>query len=229
MVDERDEEGGKEDLFEKEDKFDAFTPEGEALGYITLEQARLVAMQTARDDPGNYGSRFSGVRMVYEVDEQDEGEDYYTITMTFRPEGDFRGTPGREQFVIEKEGRVASRQVPSLPSGGRKFPILPVAIALVAVVAGDRRWKLVERSVRRTLPDDVTLADDRISHVSGRSGGVRRRLHGGGRVAERLTTLATEPLIGVWCVLGLTVRTNGHGDFTPEGGSCVILHRARGP
>ncbi|MCH8206941.1 MAG: hypothetical protein IH956_08045, partial [Chloroflexi bacterium] len=135
MVDERDEEGGKEDLFDKEDKFDAFTPEGEALGYITLEQARLVAMQTARDDPGNYGSRFSGVRMVYEVVEQDEGEDYYTITMTFRPEGDFRGTPGREQFVIEKEGRVAYRQVPSLPSRGRRFPILPVAIALVVVVA----------------------------------------------------------------------------------------------
>ena len=81
------------------------------MGYISLEQARLVAMQTARDDPGNYGSRFSGVRMVYEVVEQDEGEDYYTITMTFRPEGDFRGTPGREQFVIEKEGRVAYRQV----------------------------------------------------------------------------------------------------------------------
>ena len=111
MVDERDDGEKKEDLFDKEEKFDAFTPEGEALGYISLEQARLVAMQTARDDPGNYGSRFSGVRMVYEVVEQDEGEDYYTITMTFRPEGDFRGTPGREQFVIEKEGRVAYRQV----------------------------------------------------------------------------------------------------------------------
>ena len=62
MVDERDDGEKKEDLFDKEEKFDAFTPEGEALGYISLEQARLVAMQTARDDPGNYGSRFSGVR-----------------------------------------------------------------------------------------------------------------------------------------------------------------------
>ncbi len=70
MVDERDDGEKKEDLFDKEDKFDAFTPEGEALSYISLEQARLVAMQTARDDPGNYGSRFRGVRMVYEVVEQ---------------------------------------------------------------------------------------------------------------------------------------------------------------
>ena len=146
MVDERDDEGSKDDLFEKEDKFDAFTPEGEALGYITLEQARLVAMQTARDDPGNYGSRFKGVRMVYEVVEQDEGEDYYTITMTFRPEGDFRGTPGREEFVIEKEGTVAYRQVPSLPSGGRRLlsmgliqvvvGVIGVAVAIVGVLVG---------------------------------------------------------------------------------------------
>lgn len=35
----------------EEEKFE-FTPEGESLGYISLEQARVVAMQTARDEPG---------------------------------------------------------------------------------------------------------------------------------------------------------------------------------
>ena len=44
----------------EEDKVDAFTAEGEALGYISLAQARLRAMQTARDDPGDYGAAGPG-------------------------------------------------------------------------------------------------------------------------------------------------------------------------
>jgi len=32
-------EGKKEDSFDQEDKVGAFTPEGEALGYISLDQA----------------------------------------------------------------------------------------------------------------------------------------------------------------------------------------------
>lgn len=120
----------------KKDKFD-FTPEGEAPGYISLEQARLLAMRTARDNPGNYGRALEGVRMVFDVVEQEEGEDYYVVTMSFRPEGDFAGTPGQEQFFIEKEGVVADRQVRSLPriTAARRFPIFPVAIGLVVAVA----------------------------------------------------------------------------------------------
>ncbi|PKB84256.1 MAG: hypothetical protein BZY88_00585 [SAR202 cluster bacterium Io17-Chloro-G9] len=125
------EEESKED-FEKIE----FTPEGESLGYISLEQARLLAMQTARDDPGNYGRRFSGSRMVFDVAEQEDGEDYYIVTLSFRPEGDFAGTTGQEQFFIEKEGAVAHRQVLSLPSaaGGKRLPIVPIGIGLVVVI-----------------------------------------------------------------------------------------------
>ena len=123
---------------ERKEDFDKieFTPEGETLGYISLEQARLLAMQTARDDPGNYGRRFSGSRMVFDVAEQEDGEDYYVITMNFRPEGDFAGTTGQEQFFIEKEGAVAHRQVLSLPraAGRRRLPILPIGIGLVVVI-----------------------------------------------------------------------------------------------
>ena len=36
----------------EEEKFD-FTPEDEALDFVTLDQARFVAMQTAREQPGN--------------------------------------------------------------------------------------------------------------------------------------------------------------------------------
>ena len=109
---------GKED-----EKFD-FTPEGEAVGYISLDQARVLAMQTAGETPGNYGSQYQGVPMVFQEMEDTETEDHYTITLSFRPQGDFSGTPGQEQFFIQKEGTVALRQVLSLPrlTGGRRFP-----------------------------------------------------------------------------------------------------------
>ena len=101
-----------------------------------------MAMQAARENPGNYGPQLSGTRMVFQLVEQEEGEDYYIVTLSFRPEGDFTGSPGQEQFFIEKEGPVADRQVLSLPTGGRRrrFPVIPVAIGAgvlaVVVVAG---------------------------------------------------------------------------------------------
>jgi len=110
------------------------------LEWISLEQAGVLAMRTAREAPGNYGRSFSSTLMVFDVTEEEDGEDYYIITLSFRPEGDFDGTPGQEQFFIEKEGSVAVRQVRSLPTrqGQRRFPWIPVVIALavVAVIAG---------------------------------------------------------------------------------------------
>ena len=116
MVDEpenRDPEDKKEDSFE-------FDSAGEAIEYISLDQARLVAVQAARETPGNYGQTYEGVRMVFDLVEQEETEDYYVITLSFRPEGIFRGVPGREQFFIEKEGTVADRQVVIPPEPDRR-------------------------------------------------------------------------------------------------------------
>ncbi len=90
----------------EEDQF-GFTPEGGALGYISMAQAR----QAARETPGEYGGQLSGVSMAFEIVESREDEDYYTITLSFRPQGDFSGRPGREQFFIEKERAIAHRQV----------------------------------------------------------------------------------------------------------------------
>ena len=97
-----------EDQGKEEEKFD-FTPEGESLGYISLEQARLLAMQTARETPGEYGSQYQGVSMAFEVVQANDGEDYYEVTLSIRPQGDFSGRTGEEQFFIEKEGAVAHR------------------------------------------------------------------------------------------------------------------------
>ena len=120
----------------QEEKFD-FTAEGEVLGYISLDQARVLAMRTARESPGAYGRRFTDVPMAFEVVEAEETEDHYVITLTFRPEGEFTGTTGREQFFIEKEGAVALRQVLSLPgrAGWRRILLSLVAIGLVIIVA----------------------------------------------------------------------------------------------
>ena len=47
----------------KEDSFE-FDSAGEAIEYISLDQARLVAVQAARETPGNYGRTYEEVRMV---------------------------------------------------------------------------------------------------------------------------------------------------------------------
>ncbi len=82
-----------EDQGKDEEKFD-FTGEGEAIGYISLAQARVLAMQTARETPGEYGSQYQGVSMAFEVVVTAEEEDYYTITLSFRPQERFSGTAG---------------------------------------------------------------------------------------------------------------------------------------
>jgi len=120
-----------EDKNNEEEKFD-FTPEGE--GYISLAEARVLAMQTASADPGDYGTNFRDVAMVFSVEKSGEDDDYYTVVLSVRPQGNFDGTPGQEQFVVGKEGTIAVRQILTSPVRKRGgFPILPVSIGLVTV------------------------------------------------------------------------------------------------
>ena len=49
-----------EDQGNKDEKLE-FTPEGEALGYISLDQARVLAMRTARETPGAYASFYADI------------------------------------------------------------------------------------------------------------------------------------------------------------------------
>lgn len=50
-----------EDQDKKDEEKLEFSPEGEFLGYISLDQAQVLARQTARETPGAYGSGFYGV------------------------------------------------------------------------------------------------------------------------------------------------------------------------
>ena len=121
------EEGKKEDEFR-------LTPEGEAEDWITLEQARMRAIAHARDNTDFYGPRYRQINLVWEVDSEEEGEDFYDIKLSFRPAGSYSGRPGIEQFIMEKTGAIQIRQLMSDPSElGRPAGRGPRVLALTAL------------------------------------------------------------------------------------------------
>ena len=98
---------------DKEDKLE-FTAEGETPGHISLDQARVLALQHARDNREIYGP-YADRELVWEVVTADETEDFYEVTLSYRPARGFRGRPGVEQFTIDKLGPIEIRQVISEP------------------------------------------------------------------------------------------------------------------
>ncbi|MCH7800392.1 MAG: hypothetical protein IIC24_02500, partial [Chloroflexi bacterium] len=121
----------------KDDKFD-FTDEGEAK-YIGLDEARILAIQAADATPGDYGRRYSDTRMAFEPQDDQETEEYYRIVLAVRPQGEFSGAPGREEFYVEKlaqaEGAIVHRQVLAIPiPERRRRPVLILAAVAVLVV-----------------------------------------------------------------------------------------------
>lgn len=119
------------------EKFD-FNAEGESLGYISLAQASLLAIQTASQAPGEYGSRISGTALVFEVAETSEDEDFYIITLSVRLQGSYSGEPGREQLFISKEGKVEHRQVLNFLNLGKKSRVgimAGIGVSLIGIIA----------------------------------------------------------------------------------------------
>ena len=116
----------------EEEKFE-FTSEGEAVGYISLDQARVLAIEHARDNLEFYGSDYANQELVWEVLSQDESEDYYDIRLSYRPGGTFRGRPGAEQFTIDKLGEIRLRQRLQAPSRRRPRVWLPLVVGMLAV------------------------------------------------------------------------------------------------
>ena len=121
-----------------------FDKASETRRHLSLEQAKILALETARNDPANYGRRFAALQMVFQVIKQEEEDDGYFVTLSFQPEGDFPGKPGLERFFIEKQGTVTGRQVLRLPSGRgqihfhwKPLTVLGAVVALaVAAVVG---------------------------------------------------------------------------------------------
>lgn len=112
-----------------EEKFE-FTRAGEALGYIGLDQARVRAIEHARDHPDFYGTQYQGVRFVWEMLSAQETEDYYEVRLSFRPAGRYRGEPGVEQLIFDKTGELRVRQLLDEPAPSPGQPTVgPIAAA----------------------------------------------------------------------------------------------------
>ena len=105
-----------EDPDKKDEEKFKFSAEGEALGYIGLDQARVQAIEHARDNTDFYGARFEGVDLVWELLSADESDDYYDIKLTFRLAGQFQGEPGVEHLIFDKMGDLRVRQILEEPS-----------------------------------------------------------------------------------------------------------------
>ena len=129
-----------EDEGKKEEEKFELDSAGESLGYISLEQARILAIQHARDNTDFYGPTYGGVNLVWEITSQEEGEDFYDIRLSFRPAGRFRGEPGVEQLIIDKTGNVQLRQILDEPSDldrpARGRPRLLIGAAVGLIVTG---------------------------------------------------------------------------------------------
>ena len=99
-----------EDKGKEEEKFD-FTPELE--GYISLDEARVFALQHARDNREVYAP-YSEAALVFEVVDAGETEDFYEVTLSILPSGNFKA-PGTERITVNKAGPIELRQVLSQP------------------------------------------------------------------------------------------------------------------
>ena len=99
-----------------------------------MEQARVLAIQHARDNIGFYGPAYARVTLVWEAVSQEEGEDFYEIRLSFRPAGRFRGEPGVEQFIFDKMGELRVRQLleSNRLSGAAEHPMRNSLFSFVA-------------------------------------------------------------------------------------------------
>ena len=79
--------------------------------YVSLERARLAAFRFARENPEIYGADYFGIALAWELESELESDDVYYVCLHYRPSGTFLGTPGTEEFIMDKEGNVEFRQI----------------------------------------------------------------------------------------------------------------------
>ena len=120
-----------EDQDKQDDEKLDFDSAGQALGYISLDQARVLALQHARDYREIYG-RYADRELVWDVVSAEETEDYYEIRLSYRPAGNFRAA-GIEQFTIDKTGPIEFRQILSQPVERKRLALFMGAAGLLAV------------------------------------------------------------------------------------------------
>lgn len=102
----------------KEDQFD-FTREGEALGYISLDQAVLQARTQVRQDEARYLERLDWDEIVWAELDSEQREDSYRVVLQFRrpARGLREEQTGEEEFLFDLAGILLDRQVLLWPEG----------------------------------------------------------------------------------------------------------------
>ena len=90
-------------------------------GFISLDQARTIALDHARGDQEFYGRRYRKKVLAWQVLSQEEREDGYHVRFSYQPARKFRGEPGVEEFTIERTGPVQSRRIITEPVGKGGF------------------------------------------------------------------------------------------------------------
>ena len=125
----------EEDARDSEEGIEPEAPR-EAIRHISPAQARSLAIQTAREKPGNYSRRNRRSRMDLQIKELQEDESNYTIYMSFRPEGSSSRILGVETFYITKEGDVVHREIVSFPGKIRRWLPIVIMVSLGMLAIG---------------------------------------------------------------------------------------------
>ena len=89
--------------------------EQEQVGLITMARARLEAVRFAQRNTEMYAREYRDQLLVWEVEKATEDKEFFYVTLTHKPFALFTGTPGREEFILDKTGKIEFRQVLSDP------------------------------------------------------------------------------------------------------------------
>ncbi len=87
----------------------------DASGLITLERARLEVIRHAQQNLTVYPAEYQSVSLVWEVFSAEEKDEFFYVTLTYRPFGEFSGQEGLEEFLVDKNGKIELRQILELP------------------------------------------------------------------------------------------------------------------
>ena len=125
-----------EDEGKKDEEKLEFDSTGQAVAYISLDQARVLAMEHARDNQDFYRRRYAHRDLVWVELNAEESEDYYRFTLSYRPTRGFQGEPGVEQSTIDKTGPIRLRQITTDPRRSRRFVISLGLFAAILAAGG---------------------------------------------------------------------------------------------
>ena len=95
----------------------------ESPDHISITKASEMALRTAR-------ASSTRRKLFFDVLNESEDEDSYTIVISFRPGEEFEGTFGQERFKSSKTGRFEEREVLSHPKQARRFRIKRKTVVL---------------------------------------------------------------------------------------------------